>query len=127
MKRSKMSKDRIKEIYTKYSGKCSYCGCDISLENFHIDHIKPLNRGVPQTINERKIKNNINNLTPSCKRCNSSKKNMPLEVWRESLWYGARERLRNDAKFMILLNMGSIVIIMTPVVFHFESLSNNYH
>jgi 5-methylcytosine-specific restriction endonuclease McrA len=63
-------------IYALTGGKCRYCGVDIALNTFHIDHIEPLSNG------GRKA---IDNLGPACATCNTSKSNRDLEHWRSLL------------------------------------------
>ena len=43
-----ISKEKRLKVYSIFNGKCAYCGCDIYLESFHIDHINPLFRGLSQ-------------------------------------------------------------------------------
>jgi len=84
-----------REIFDKYEGKCSYCGKEILFKDdarlngktyidynsyieylkvvMNIDHIKPSSKGGS---------NNIENLNPCCRACNSGKKNMSLEDFR---------------------------------------------
>lgn len=40
-----MTKERRKKIYDMTRGKCFYCGYDIDLENFHVDHFIPKAKG----------------------------------------------------------------------------------
>jgi 5-methylcytosine-specific restriction enzyme A len=58
------------------SGKCYYCLQAVSFKELTMDHLVPLTRGGRST---------RDNLVPSCKECNTRKKNMlPLE-WEEYL------------------------------------------
>ncbi len=58
------------------SGKCYYCGKKVAYKNITMDHVVPLTRGGRST---------KDNLVPSCKKCNNTKKSMlPLE-WQEYL------------------------------------------
>ena len=58
------------------SGKCYYCLQRVSFQELTMDHLVPLTRGGRST---------RDNLVPSCKECNTRKKNMlPLE-WEEYL------------------------------------------
>jgi 5-methylcytosine-specific restriction endonuclease McrA len=53
------------------SGLCHYCGRKMAYEEITMDHLVPLTRGG---------RSNRDNLVPSCKDCNTKKKNMlPLE------------------------------------------------
>lgn len=58
------------------SGECYYCLHIVSFQELTMDHLVPLTRGGRST---------RDNLVPSCKECNTRKKNMlPLE-WEEYL------------------------------------------
>lgn len=58
------------------SGLCHYCGRKMAFAEITMDHLVPLTRGGRST---------RDNLVPSCKECNTMKKNMlPLE-WEEYL------------------------------------------
>jgi 5-methylcytosine-specific restriction endonuclease McrA len=58
------------------SGRCYYCRQIVSFKELTMDHLVPLTRGGRST---------RENLVPSCKSCNTRKKNMlPLE-WEEYL------------------------------------------
>ena len=63
-------------IFEKTNGHCSYCGCEIDFYNFHVDHIKPINKGG---------NSKIDNLFPSCCDCNLSKGDSDLEEFRNKI------------------------------------------
>ena len=54
-----------KTVYEKTNGFCAYCGCELDPFSFHIEHIQPRARGGSSR---------LDNLVPSCKRCNRSKR-----------------------------------------------------
>lgn len=64
------------EVFNKTNGKCAYCGCDLDINNFHMDHI------IPKSIIHS---DKINNIFPSCPDCNLSKSNLDIESFREKL------------------------------------------
>ncbi|MGQ4893504.1 MAG: HNH endonuclease [Candidatus Njordarchaeia archaeon] len=73
-----MNKSKRKEVFNKYNGHCAYCGCEITFDNFQVDHIWP------------KIFNgddSIDNLMPACKECNHYKRALDLETFRNE-WLG---------------------------------------
>lgn len=63
-----ISKKEFTELGESYLGLCAYCLDPAK----HFDHVVPLSRGGPHT---------IENLVPSCVRCNTTKNNIPLLVW----------------------------------------------
>lgn len=70
--------NKREKVFNKTNGKCIYCGCDIDIKTFHIEHMKP-----KSTL---KIdKDHIDNLYPSCKDCNLSKGNLTIEEFRKKL------------------------------------------
>ena len=65
----------IRKLVAKFDNQCAYCGVKLSKEGdnkLHLDHINPLSKGG---------KHSINNLVPSCQRCNLSKSNHALSDW----------------------------------------------
>lgn len=75
-KRPKVSKAKRKRVYERDKGKCAYCGRFLEKDNFCIDHIIPLSRGG---------NNEDDNLTVSCRSCNSRKYTKTAEEFREVL------------------------------------------
>lgn len=65
-----------KTIYEKYDGHCAYCGRKIKIEEMQIDHFRPKNAGGDD---------DLENLMPSCRRCNHYKRAHPLELFRAFL------------------------------------------
>jgi CRISPR/Cas system Type II protein with McrA/HNH and RuvC-like nuclease domain len=74
-------KKRRERLFTKYKGKCFYCGartiyneCELNSSNQHllatIDHIVPVDKGG---------KSGLYNCVLSCIRCNMAKTNLDLE------------------------------------------------
>ena len=98
-----MNQKKISEVFAKTNYKCAYCGKDLDMNvrykkvpiykvrndhteimewtdvidvtsiNYAIEHIKPVSKGGG---------NNIENLLPSCKKCNISKGTKNLEEFR---------------------------------------------
>lgn len=72
-KNFKITNEVIDKLIKKFGKICVYC--NKSLNDFTIDHMLPLCRGGD---------NSFNNLTISCKSCNSSKGKKLLGEWRNS-------------------------------------------
>jgi hypothetical protein len=60
-------------ILNKCEGRCAYCGKELSLSSMTIDHIKSKDSGGG---------NNMKNLHPACRECNTKKTNMSLSEFR---------------------------------------------
>lgn len=54
----------IVEKYKVQDGRCAYCGCDLMVSKYHIDHIKPIVKGGS---------NGPENVQLTCPKCNLSK------------------------------------------------------
>lgn len=67
-------------LVASHAGRCYYCGTEGSM---HADHLVPLNRGGPNT---------IDNMVPSCKSCNSRKHDRTEEEFRAYLEERSRTR-----------------------------------
>lgn len=68
---STLTKKQIRELFSTHPF-CEYCG---STEKLTLDHIIPVSRGGPNT---------LENVTIACKSCNSSKNNKTLEEWKQT-------------------------------------------
>lgn len=65
------------KVYYKTNGKCSYCGEDLEPFGYwHMDHQFPKSRGGSDE---------LDNLMPACKFCNSSKGNKTIDEWKQFL------------------------------------------
>lgn len=71
----KISQKEINALIKVYNNKCCYCSIDLNKSNIHLDHYIPLARGG---------EHNINNLVPSCNKCNLSKGSKLLEEWKNN-------------------------------------------
>ena len=61
---------------------CYYCGCDVTIDSFVIDHIIPQSQ-----LKTRAEKQDINNLVIACKSCNLRKASMPAELFFQWIKY----------------------------------------
>ena len=64
-------------LYNLFDGRCAYCGCTLTSENFTVDHKKPLIQGG---------ENSLENFFPSCRHCNSQKQGRTIEEYREEFF-----------------------------------------
>lgn len=77
-----MTKAERLQVYNKYDGHCAYCGKDIEYEDMQVDHIWP--QHMMKLIDVENM-NSIENLNPSCYRCNHYKRGESLEYFRKLL------------------------------------------
>ena len=70
-----MKKELRVKVWEKYGRHCAYCGKKIAYKDMHVDHIIPRS--------DIESTENIDNLNPSCKRCNLYKSNRSIEGFRE--------------------------------------------
>lgn len=61
-------------LFGNTDGKCWYCGIDLDLDTFHIDHVVPRRHGGTD---------DLSNLVASCPPCNMSKGANSLEQFRK--------------------------------------------
>jgi len=73
-----MTKAERLQVYNKYGGHCAYCGKAIEFKDMQVDHIEPkrMYYAYPEGADR------IENLNPSCRRCNHYKRAHDLEVFR---------------------------------------------
>lgn len=116
MTKDKITKEIRQIVFRKYGGRCAYCGCELK-KGWHIDHIKPQIFGGT---------NELDNLNPSCKDCNTYKCHTDLEGYRRQLHRMLNEKLeylfRSKTKMQVAMNMGSIKHTLWDGKFYFERI-----
>ena len=125
-----MGKKKIdrQEVYNKCSGHCAYCGIEITFKQMQVDHIKPLYRndkvetleawGVERGTDE------MDNLNPSCSRCNKWKSTFSLEMFRTIVEKSIDRMERDTPNFRLARDYDLIEVKPIKVVFYFEKM---YH
>jgi len=104
-------------VYNKFNGRCAYCGREITYKQMQVDHYWP------QFLKHHKVgvdNDHIDNLFPSCAKCNNHKHGMRAEMWRDELALQVK-RLRKNAQFDRALRFGQVEIKESPIVFYFET------
>ena len=119
--------DKKLSIYNKYGGKCAYCGCEISLDNFNIDHV--ISKCEYESDRHRfpspfKIEG-FDNLTPACCSCNNFKRAHTLSVFRSEIEQQIRRLRRYHPTFRLAERYGLLSCIDKKIVFYFEKLQEN--
>lgn len=118
-----MKIDRQK-VYQKYSGRCGYCGENITIKEMQIDHIIPIYRNhTPQELSEMNIirgTNDLKNLMPSCKSCNNYKKTLTVEKFRIEMQKQVERVNQYSTNYRFAKKFGLVEETNKPVVFFFE-------
>jgi hypothetical protein len=99
-------------VWKKSFGHCWYCGLELG-ESLHIDHMVAVSLGGT---------NEIDNLFPSCKRCNTRKHTMSLESFRRFMSMdGVRFSSKQRAllKQVILGNFNALSLLEEYETVHF--------
>lgn len=117
-----MPKPSRSEVHAKYEGRCAYCGQEIPLKGFHVDHREPCWRGWNGALGRGKDPNDytLEELEPACARCNRWKSVHSVEQFREELQIQAKRLRRDSAAFRLAEDFGVVSATENPVVFYFE-------
>lgn len=70
--------NKREKVFSKTNGKCIYCGCNIDVKTFNIEHRIP----------KKHLKSdydNITNLFPACQDCNYSKGELSVDEFRKKI------------------------------------------
>lgn len=101
-----------KAVFEKFNGHCAYCGCALNDSNFSIDHIEPKFRGYSNEelarYNRVKGKDNIENLNPCCRSCNSSKSTYTVEKWRQEIFLKFERSVKESSNLRLIMRLGMI-------------------
>lgn len=112
----KNKKDKRMQVYSKYDGHCAYCGKEIEYKDMQVDHIFPQH----MCLGKWKSKlTDIDNLNPSCRRCNHYKRGESLEIFRQTL-KTLHERIRKIYIGKVAEDYGVIKIEPWDGKFYFE-------
>jgi len=100
-------------VWAKTDGVCWYCGTQtVRASSFCVDHLQPQRHGGTD---------DLSNLVPSGRSCNSSKRERSLCEWQEHLAWRSGERFTEEQE--LYLRMCGIELPQPPVrLFHFEKM-----
>lgn len=126
-----ISKKNREIIFTKYDGKCAYCG-DSLQKGWHADHIEPIVRDFKynreknryQTIGTcRKPENEtLQNYNPACASCNIQKNSFTIEQFRYNIKLFVNSLNKNSTQYKFAKRYGLIQENDIPVTFYFERI-----
>lgn len=107
--------DREK-VRAKYGGRCAYCG-DLLGDRFQIDHIDPKYIGG---------KDDLENLNPSCARCNNWKQTFSIEQFRNEIQRQTERLAKYQSGYRLAKDFGLILETGVPIKFWFEILQEKW-
>lgn len=115
----KLTSEQREEVLAKSEGNCWYCGDVLTSKRWHADHIEPVYRqaGGEMVYPHR---DRIENIVPSCVKCNSLKSVYTLEQFREQVSKQVERANKNSVNFRTALRFGMVEIVKTDIVFAFE-------
>lgn len=117
-KQKKLTKTERTEVYNKYDGHCAYCGKAMEFKEMQVDHIMPQWRYKGAKDIEDYV-NDMDNLNPSCRRCNHYKRGALFEEFRE-IMKSLHERIRKIYICKVAEDYGIIKIEPYDGKFYFE-------
>ena len=112
------------EVYNKCDGHCAYCGKDITLKQMQVDHKEPLFRNSTDKELEwyKRIRgtDEIDNLLPSCARCNRWKSTYTIEEFRKEISLQIQRLNNYSSNYRMVKDYNLIQETNNPVVFYYE-------
>jgi 5-methylcytosine-specific restriction endonuclease McrA len=103
-----------KKVFKKYDGQCAYCGCSISIKSFNVDHLIPIQKGGSDE---------MENLMPSCRSCNSWKAAWLIEDFRNVISDQVDMLDKYGRNWKLAYRFGLVRKTHQKVIFFFEEYS----
>lgn len=135
-----LTKEQREVLKQKYGGCCSYCGVELA-KRWHADHFIPIHRETRyvRDANNSPMRNDkgqyltetfikypehdvIENMMPSCQKCNNDKSTYDIETWRKVI-VGRIQTLNESPKYSSYQKakkFGLIIETNIDVVFWYE-------
>ena len=117
-----MNKKKRQLVYEKFGGRCAYCGREIAYKDMQVDHKVPLYRGYGTLVGVERGTDDMENLMPSCRRCNFRKGTLTIEQFRRELYRQCQGIVERSFQVKQSIDYGLMHITLHPVVFYFELL-----
>lgn len=130
----RLTKVQREDLKQKFGGKCSYCGIELG-NRWQADHLEPVEREVIwyKCEKSRTLKSksgdmrkpehdHLDNMMPSCVKCNNDKSSESLENWRKIIKQRIKT-LNTDPKYASYQKAkryGLVIETDIEVVFFFE-------
>jgi len=127
LKKVKKTKVNREDVYKKCNGRCAYCGIEIDIKKMQVDHIKPhwhtINEQEATKYNITKGSHDIENLNPSCSRCNKWKSTYNLEQFRKVIETSLMRLNRDTPNFRLARDYGLLKETPKEIKFYFEIIN----
>lgn len=124
----KISKSVREAVYKKCDGHCAYCGKPIEFKNMHVDHIQAKWHTLTDEQAERskitKGTDDIENLNPTCVRCNRWKQTFTIEQFRNEISMQTTRLMKYNNNYRMAFDYGMIAVNPKPVTFYFETINS---
>ena len=115
------------EVYNKCNGHCAYCGKDINLKQMQVDHKEPLFRNSTDKelkwYKRERGTDDIDNLLPSCARCNRWKSTYTIEQFRDEISQQVRRLNDYNNNYRMSKDYNLIQETNLSVIFYYETLT----
>lgn len=114
-----MKKHHRQSIYSKFGGRCAYCGCELP-KNWHADHVEPIVRNKDTNDCQRPENENIDNYYPACPSCNIQKNSFTVEQFRDNIQNFVNSLNQYSTQYKFAKKYGLIEETQKKVRFFFE-------
>ena len=121
MKHKRIPKKTRELVLNKYGGKCAYCGCDLTLSNMQVDHIKSVYNSCIENGYVYIQDDSFENLNPSCRQCNFYKGTLNIEQFRNKIKTILYETCQNTFQAKLAKKLGMMKVTQFDK-FYFEKL-----
>ena len=125
-----LTKNQRQQVWDKSNGFCWYCGCNLPEKGWHVDHVEPIGRYKNIKITENGVKHintceklhldTIENMVPTCSKCNLFKAAWNIEQFRSELIDQVERARQYSVNFRNAERYGLIQVTNKPVIFWFE-------
>ena len=114
------------EVHDKYDGHCAYCGKEITLKQMQVDHKEPIFRNSTDKeliwYKRDRGTHDMDNLMPSCARCNRWKSTYTIEQFRNEIQLQIQRLNSYNNNYRMAKDYNLIQETNEPVVFYYERI-----
>ena len=122
MKHKRIPKRQREAVFNKYGGRCAYCGCELTLRTMQVDHIKAVYTSSLENDGVETQDDNLENLNPSCRRCNFYKGTLDIEQFRKKIMTTLYETCQNTFQAKLAKKLGMLTVKQFDK-FYFERIN----